>query len=79
VQDARDHLHVRARTWSGFGPGNRARIIASARTKIPGAISVDVQVVDRLEVMSRGKVPSRAALVRPALALRRRSWLASEF
>jgi phenylacetate-CoA ligase len=57
VQDAWDHLLVRARTLPSFGPADRARIIANARAKIPRAIHIDIEVVDQLEVTTRGKVP----------------------
>jgi phenylacetate-CoA ligase len=57
VQDAPDHLLIRVLALPGFGPPDRARLIANARTKVPTAIAIDIAVVDWLETTARGKVP----------------------
>jgi phenylacetate-CoA ligase len=57
VQDTCRHLGIRVIALPSFGPEDRSRIMANARTKVPSAIDIDIDMVDRLEVTARGKVP----------------------
>jgi phenylacetate-CoA ligase len=57
VQDAPDHITLRALTGPEFGPADRARLMANARGKLPSATRVEIEIVDRLETTGQGKTP----------------------
>ena len=57
VQERLDRVIVRALVGPGFGPADLALLEANARAKIPSAMQVQVQVVEKLEALASGKTP----------------------
>lgn len=58
VQEAADHIVLRALATPAFGDEDRARLMKNARGKIPGSMRVEIVVTDRLERLPNGKTPS---------------------
>lgn len=57
VQEQIGSVLIRALVQPGFGPGDRAKLEANARTRIPPAMDLRIETVDRLETTAQGKAP----------------------
>jgi phenylacetate-CoA ligase len=57
VQDAPDHVILRALVSADFSAADADHLMRNARQKIPGSVRIDLEVVDKLERTPLGKTP----------------------
>ncbi|MBV9654472.1 MAG: AMP-binding protein, partial [Acetobacteraceae bacterium] len=57
VQRRPDCIVIRALVRPGFDAGDRERLMANARAKIPPTITIEIETTDRLESSAQGKTP----------------------
>lgn len=57
VQQAADHVVLRALVAPGFSDENHDQLLQNARRKIPNSARVDIELVDELRRTARGKTP----------------------
>lgn len=57
IQDAIDKIRILVIPAIGFNENDKKQILVNARYKIPQNISIEIQIVNKLEVNKQGKVP----------------------